>query len=699
MAENKGEAVKQGSINRLWEESSQDDMLKYVPEGFNTQYDFLEYVRRLYDEDYAHEKENIEAAEDDLRFAAGDQWDDDVRDYREGKSQPCLTVNTLPQFIGQIVGDRRVNKTAIKVLPREDSDTDVAQIRSDLIRNIEVQSRAQRVYLTAFEQEVTCGIGNFRIDLDYADDDVFDKDIFIREIHNPLAVLWDRMSVEPTGRDAQHVFVTDEIPRSEFEEQWPDHQPSRLGTNLADATYGEGNWYDKNTVRIAEFWQMVERDREIALMQDGSVRDITDEEDPTQIEGIYRDGNSRIRTRKVKRRYAQMHLITGFSVLEGPYEMNINRLPIIRCNGREIWAENKRHRFGIVRFAKDPQRLKNYWRSVAAEVLSKAPRAQWFGPADAFEGREEQWRDAHLTGDPILPYNSDATTPPQQMPPIQIPQAILNEAHLNTQDMKDVTGLQDASFGAQSNERSGKAIMQRQQEGDIATTHYHDTMNWAQQEAGDIINQLIPIVYDTARTVRIVGTDETSKLVRINDSMDENAIDITRGRYDVTFATGPAYMTRRQEAAESMIEMAGQAPQMFQVAGDLIAKAQDWPMAEEVAARLYKTIPPEVRNADPDKMDEEGDQQQQQAAAAQAQAQQMEMAKVQAETQKAQAEAIEAQAQAREARARAAQAEAEAQKAGVQLQEEEVELGRNIAKTFDELNPQQESQTATSGAE
>lgn len=680
----------------------------YVPEGFESQEEFLTEARRLYEQDHDADEDNIEAAEDDLKFASGEQWDDEERQSREDEGKPCLTINTLPQFVGQVVGDRRINRTGIKVLPREDSDSKAATVRGGLIRNREVQSRAQRVYMQAFEQEVTCGIGNFRIDVDYTDDEGFDRDIFIRPINNALSVLWDFMHVDPTGRDATHCFVNDVWPRKVFERKWPDHKPDALGSQL-ERECREGNWFDQDTVRVTEFWRMIERERTLILLADGSSKDITDSKatqrggvlflDGEEVGPLYIDRQGNPRTRTVTRKRAQMHLITGHAILEGPYELNISRLPIIKCTGREVWVGNERRRFGLVRDAKDPQRLKNYWRSVAAEVLSKAPRNQWVGSDDAFEGWENAFREAHQTGDPILRFNKNATVPPQQVEHDAGPSPILQEAQMNSEDMKDVTGLQDPNLGVPSNERSGVAIQNRQRQGQIGTMVYHDNMNWSIQEAGDVINQLVPEVYRAPRTLRIMGEDEKTENVRVNDPDDQESIDLTQGKFDVTISVGPAYMTQMQEAAEGMMELAKAVPQLGQVASDLMVEAQSWPKAEEIAARLRMTIPEEIRNADPEDTDEEGQQQQQPDPAQQAQAQQMA-----AELKKAQAEAAEAEAQAREAQAKAARAEAEAQKEGIELEKSEVELGAKTAETIDRLESLEEplrrnsQEQASSGA-
>jgi hypothetical protein len=178
----------------------------YKPEGFDSQEAFLTDMRKQHEADVGFDRVNREEALDDKKFAAGEQWDPVVLEQRKGL--PCLVINTIPQFTAQLVGDWRESKKAIRVLASNDEDADVASIRGDLIRAIETKSRAGRVYDSAFESMVQCGDGAFRIAVEYARDDVFDQDIFIRPIEDALAVVWDRYSagVMPNGFSSMTVF-------------------------------------------------------------------------------------------------------------------------------------------------------------------------------------------------------------------------------------------------------------------------------------------------------------------------------------------------------------------------------------------------------------------------------------------------------------------------------------------------------------
>lgn len=586
----------------------------YVPEGFESVEEFLEDMRAEYQADVDFDRDNREQALDDKRFAAGEQWDPIVLEHRKGL--PNLVINSVPQFTAQLVGDWRQNRNAIKVIPQEDGDVDVASVREDLVRAIELKSRADRVYDGTFESCVQCGDGAFRVAVEYARDDVFDQDIFVRPIDDALACVWDRMSIDPTGRDARHVFVDDIIPDKEFKRKWPNHTPSNLSDENRTLMRREG-WWTEAGVKTTEYWRMIERQKLLCMFENGKIIFIEDQSDLDRL--IEENGNP-VKTRIAPCLYAQMHLVTGFAILSGPYEYRINRLPIIRMTGRIVNIGGRRVRYGLVRFMKDPVRLRNFWRSVAAEQLGYAPKAQWIAPESAVEGREDAFRKAHLSRDPLLIYNDDAAAPPERVAPPQIEAALLNEAAVNTQDMKDVTGIHDASLGVRSNETSGKAILARQREGDIASLTYHDNGNAALLEAGDVINQLIPQIYDATRVIRVIGKDEEPRLVRINDPMDPKAVDIGIGNYDVALTSGISYTTRRVEAAEAMMNAIQVYPELMQVAGDLVVKAQDWPGADKLAERLKRTIPPQLLG------EGEGGQQGIDPAQAQAAAQQAEAA-------------------------------------------------------------------------
>ena len=239
--------------------------------------------------------------------------------------------------------------------------------------------------------------------------------------------------------------------------------------------------------------------------------------------------------------------------------------------------------------------------------------------------------------------------------------AMLSAIALAADDMKATTGIYDASLGERTNETSGVAIRQRQIEADISTSIYVDNLSKSIAQCGRVLLDLIPYYYDTNRVLRIIGKDGKESMVEVNGVLIENGDeipvnDLTIGRYDVRVTTGPSYSTQRQEASESMLAFIQAVPAAGSVLMDLIAKNMDWPGADQVAERLEKMLPPEMR-PEPDEMTPELAAQMQQAQAQQQmqaqlaqQAQEIEFRKAAAEATEAEAEAIKAQAEAEKAR-------------------------------------------------
>src|SRR5882724_10654559 len=123
-----------------------------LPFGFKDEDEFLKDAREKFQQGVDHDRLNRDEGLEDLKFLAGEQWDPDAKAARRGR--PMLTINRLPQFVAQVVGDIRINKPAIKVRPAEDADKDLAEVREGLIRAIERDSDAQGVYTNAGQNQV-----------------------------------------------------------------------------------------------------------------------------------------------------------------------------------------------------------------------------------------------------------------------------------------------------------------------------------------------------------------------------------------------------------------------------------------------------------------------------------------------------------------------------------------------------------------
>lgn len=553
-------------------------------------------ILEVFNEDWEADRDNREDAYDDLHFLAGDQWDGRAKAERFLARRPMVTINKMGQFVRQVTGDMRLNPIGINVLPVDDeSDVDKAEIFEGLIRQIEYASNATNAYAHAFECSAGVGIGHFRINTRYAQDSVSDQECIIERIMNPLAVVWDAGAIMIDRSDALHCFVTDLIPSRVFKKKYPDASLEDFPRNDLNANI---YWRSGDMVRVAEFWVKEPYQRTLATLGDGSTVDITGvKKRDKAFLGI-------VSERTFTDYRVRQYIVSGSEILKGPNEWAGRHIPIIPAIGSEIPLDETVVRHGIIRPAKDPQRMYNYMRSAQAEIIGQQPRSPFILTVEQIKGHEALWNTANTNPRPWLPYNADPKAPgaPQRLAPPVASEAMWAEAQIANDDMKATTGIYDASLGARSNETSGRAIMARQREGDVGSYHYFDNFKAAILRAGEILLDLIPKIYDAPRTIRIIGAEEGEPAYKpINQpAYDPNQMvetvlnDLSVGKFDVRVSAGPSFSTRREEAREGMLAATQANPMLWQIAGDLLVKAFDWPYAKEISERLKRTIPPNV---------------------------------------------------------------------------------------------------------
>lgn len=563
--------------------------LKRVPTGFEDISGFLADMRTKYEWGYAFNEHNVLAGKEDAKFTVGNQWDPQVEQKRRTANKPVLTFNRLVAFIAQVVGNRLMNETEIRVFPDKAGTKEIAEIREGLIRSIFKNSQADFARDEAAKYQCVGGEGYFTLNIGYADDDVFEQKVELGSVTDPYAVVLDPLAIEPSGGDAQWGFVGDDIPQQEFKKRWP--WAAETSFESQKNWNNSGLWMQEDVIRIVSYWRMViDGTKMLALYKDGTVHDVTDKEEFEYAAFVETRSDGSPYTREVPKRLARLYVCSGHEILEGPYDYPISSIPIYRVPGWELNDGERIHRWGLIRFLKDPQRLHNYWRSTVAEQLVAAPRNKWLTTPEAVKGHESKWRRAPTSDDPFLYFN-DGENSPVHVPPPGIDAALVNEASISTQDMKDISNIHEAALGMPSNEVSGKAIQQRQMTSDVGTFIYVDRRRIADERCAVNINELIPHLYDTKRVVAIIGQDNKRLMKVINDPSDPNS-DVTLGKYGVTVSVGPASETKRALASEQMMAFVNAMPQSAGVVMDLVAEAQDWPKSAEFAERFKQLLPP-----------------------------------------------------------------------------------------------------------
>ncbi len=555
---------------------------------------------------------NRERALRAIRFRALDQWPEDVKRLREQDpegARPCLVVDKTNQHVNQVKNDQRQNRPSIKVRPVDDkSDKEVAKIFNGIIRHIEDSSGADVAYDTGFEHAVDGGYGYWRITTEFCDEKSFDQDIRIKRIRNRFAVELDPDHQEPDGSDAKYGFVWEELSKDEYEKAYPNHEI--VDWEKSDA----GDWIKKDVVRIAEYFVIDEKTTTIHLMSNGDVIDDSEKEQYAIDTALEENPPTVVKSRETKIPKVCWYKINGKEVLETK-EWAGKYIPIVKVIGDELDIEGEVRLTGLIEPAMDAQRIHNYASSAFVENVALAPKAPYIIAEGQAEGHEDEWKSANrrnlsaLTYKPTMYDNQTPVPPPMRQQPPGISQGWLHVLQNSEHDIQASMGRYNASLGAESNEKSGKALLAKQREGDVGSFHFVDNHARSIRYTGRQLIDLIPKIYDTQRIARILGEDGEAQTVELNpdqdvpvqDKLDEfgkvvgKIYNLNVGKYDVTVAVGPSYTTKRQEAAESMVELVRADPTLMAKIGDIMVDAMDWPEADRVAERLKKMLPPELQ--------------------------------------------------------------------------------------------------------
>ena len=569
----------------------------------------LEEAKRFREKCITVNAENRRLAVDDLTFLSGKHWDSRDAALREKEGRPVLTIDKLSTFVRQIKNDQRINKPSIKVHPVDDeSDPETAKVRQGMIRYIEYSSNASIAYDTAIGCASETGLGYFRIITDYESEDSFDVVPRFVRIRNPLTVHFDPDSIEGDGSDARRVLVEERLGVTEFCSEYPDSEIAKTRKTTGNAARDV-----MDDILVAEYIRVEDDPDELILLSNGEKGWKSDllalPPDVTIV-------NSRKSARRTVRNYKIAGKCVGddgadFGEVIEEADVPCKWIPVFPVYGNEIDIEGKVIRSGVIRGAKDPSRMYDYWMTSATEEYALRTKTPFIGAEGQFEGYEAQWSQANRRSFAYLQYKpktvgGQLAPPPARQPMADVPVGAITMAMHASDDIKATTGMFDAALGARGPATSGIQEREQKRQGGVANFHYTDNLNRAVLQAGRCLLDMIPRLFDTERVARIMGEDETITSAPINKRLEQPEMDektgklktmindMSVGQYDCTVSAGPSFSTLRQEASEAMVSFGQSWPKLMDIAGDKVVRAMDWPGAEEIAERIAKTIPPEL---------------------------------------------------------------------------------------------------------
>lgn len=475
---------------------------------------------------------------EDLQFDRAlleDHWPADLLAARRGSTdggvvtpaRPCFVINKTDVPVQQVLNEAKRAKLSIRVLPKSgNASKDGATLRQNMIRAIEQDSNANVWRYWALDRAAKCGRGYYRVLSTYANDGDLDQDLVIGGFENQASVYLDPYHKHPSAEDAEWAFVTDDMPRTEFQRD-PRFRDTKMiallkagalsGDELQSINDRSPGWVTSDNVRIAEYYYADYEPRERLF--------VPTPEDPTEYEQFWADeltepglaerlrATPGAKTRKVSFRRIKWCVITATDVLERT-EWVGRSIPIVQVVGKKYNVNGERCYKGVISNAKDAQRGYNYMRSAMAEVMALNTKSPWVMAEGQDEGYEAMWDEANVRNFSRLVYRPTTfeghlVPPPQRQmaePPVQ---SFVLAIQLWDEDIKSTTGRHDASLGKYRASESGVAIRERQEQGERSSSNYVDNLaTISMVREGQILLEAMPKIYDRkGRVVRLIGDD------------------------------------------------------------------------------------------------------------------------------------------------------------------------------------------------
>jgi Phage P22-like portal protein len=558
--------------------------------------EFTRLMLKRSEEALGHNADQFRKVSEDMltTHIHGHSWDEHMKKLRDNR--PCYEFNRQRQLVRRVTGQMLQNKTQIKVRPFEDGDKDLADIRSGLIRAIEIESHADLAYDTANVWAVTGGFGAYMVTYDWESDDSFDKVLRIEEIQDPLSLRCDPVAMKYDRSDARYWFRFGRfVPKEEFERL----SPGKPLISFDSAENGANReWFAEEGVREADYWYKEPAKKYLYRMTDGRV--LKAEQFAKIGDELDRAGITVKDERTVDGHDVYHCKVYGKGALGKPTKWIGSHIPIIPVWGDLFTIEGKQYFSGMSRHSNDSQRLHNFWLSTLAEVVAKMPNSPMVATPTMIAGLEDYYNRLGWDDPKVLLYNADPLAPggrPMRENMQAFPVALANMAQISSEEMKATTGVYDASIGAKSNETSGRAIMVRNAQGDTANFVYSDNDAKSKKRLAEILLDLIPAVYDGERTVRILGEDMAEKVQKLNETVRDEATgemvvmnDMSKGRYDAVVSTGKSFETQRVEMAEAAQALSADPSPLGLLGKYMLLKNLDVPGMDEYTTAARKLM-------------------------------------------------------------------------------------------------------------
>lgn len=562
---------------------------------------------------------------EDQIFAAGDgnQWNPEDRSAREVEGRPCLEINRIPQFIRQVSNQNRANRSQIVVKPKgRGSDVKLASAVQGLIRHVEIDSDADIAYDTAMEHQLRSGMGFVRLMATWATPDSIDEQACrLARIRNPLAVYWDPSAQDNLFFDSRWMHIIGAVGQDEYDDRWGTVSPRASLTEFMQGRTDLEDWAPEGKVIVAEYYYVTVEQRLKLRLQSGHQIFADDLEKFMALWQLSHPGqpNPVVRQRQVDVPTVRWCFHNAVDILEGNEDRTEGRIlpgtriPVIPLIGDEIDLDGKVDYRGMVRDARQPQQMYNFWATSIAEAVALTPKAPWIAAKGQVENYIDEWKNANREAKAVLLYDpvavGDKLEPPPQRNVIGADiQAMVMGLTQADRDLMSVMGLFQPSLGERgSSSESGRARETLVQQGIVANSNYLDNLQRTKRAVGRLLLEWIPVIYDVPRIVHLVQPDGSQREAVVyagaenKPAEDEfpdisDIFDVSELNLDVSVSTGPSFQSEQERTQAWLLDLFKVMPPLAEMGVDILLEHSTHPAGQQLAKRAKKALPPQFQD-------------------------------------------------------------------------------------------------------
>lgn len=510
----------------------------------------------------------------DLTFEAGEHFEGEELSYLKNTGKPDTVMD---QTSGQVAKVTNQPVHRMIVSPNGGgADPKSAEYWQGICRRVENLSGAEDVYKWARRHAIVMGRGFWRVRPGYFTPvqrrqdgqysmDVFQQDIRIESILQQHSVYEDPRPQQLDFSDQRFTIITSDIDWADLKRLHP-HAKYQSASELRSAN-GDcpPEWATEKTVRVAErYWIQFDALTLCVVNMNGTLVVVEKTNDSAYPkESIVREQTFQIPKVKWMKYYGHAQILERADV-PGIY------IPVVKIVGERRIVNGKEDCRGMVRMAKGPQQLVNFYENRLASAVDLGSEGVWLASVRAVGNRQDEYANLHKNRPGVLFYEDldEAGQPisePKFVHATPAVQHLVMAAQRASMSLRGVLGVPDVTPEESKPEQSGRAIRARQQEQAQATSHYGDSTRGGVRHTGRIIISMGREIYDAPRILRINGKDEKEIMVLagkgqidqaayqrlgIQPGQIEHMLDVGVGEFDVTVTGGKAKDTARQETVE-----------------------------------------------------------------------------------------------------------------------------------------------------